>query len=71
MNCKGVGIITVYYKRLSGRRGGYYPHPSPNNVVLIARGWGILYIIRYKTPPPPINYTIYIRYEFLFVGVGV
>lgn len=33
-----------YYKRKAGGGGCDYPLPSPNNIVLISRGWGILYI---------------------------
>lgn len=55
-------------------RGGgwvYYPHSPPNNIVINITGWWILYIIRYESPPHRSIIPIYIRYGFLFLGLGV
>lgn len=60
----------VIIKRWSGGRGVYYPHSPPNNLVINITGRGMLYIIRYKTPPPPIYYTYIYKVWISFSGVG-
>lgn len=48
----------IMLKRRTGVGGCDYPHSLPI-VKYVPRGTFsiILYIIRYETPPPPINYT--------------
>ena len=61
------GIINV--KREEG--GVIIPIPTQIILLLTSRGWGDTIYIRYKPPPHRSIIPIYIRYGFLFLGLGV
>lgn len=74
----------MYYRRTAGGwewgsikrvlgRGGVCIIPTPHPIILLltSRGWGDTIYIRYKPPPHRSIIPIYIRYGFLFVGLGV
>lgn len=46
--------------------------PPPHQIILLltSRGWGYTIYIRYKTPPPPINYTYIYKVWISFSRVG-
>lgn len=53
--------------------GGVCIIPPPHQIILLltSRGWGYTIYIRYKTPLPTDQLYLYIRYGFLFLGLGV
>ena len=48
----------------------YYPHSSPNNLVINRTGMVYTIYIRYKPPPPPIYYTYIYKVWISFSGRG-